>query len=96
MIHQDIKGLTQECDEVISKFMSLNIPITDTKGEHSLMVFILVRKGYTLEAQSPARSIKSCSIRLDDAFHMDELLQDLNTKCEDAIRSTPRYEVDNQ
>lgn len=92
MIHQDIKGLVKECDEVIAKFISINIPITDTQGEHSLAVFLLVRKGYVLTAQSSTSAIKSSSIQLDDAFHIDELLQDLYTECEESIGESKRYE----
>lgn len=92
MIHQDIKGLVIECDAVISKFKSLNIPITDTQNEHTLMVFILRRKGNTLEAYSPTKAVRSCDIQLDDVFHMDELLQELHSSCLNSIRESERYE----
>lgn len=93
MIHQDIRGLIEECDEVIAKSMSLNVPITDTENEHSLMVFILHRNGRRLCARSATRAIRCCAVELDAAFHMDELLQDLHTDCEQAINNSKRYEV---
>jgi len=93
MIHQTVKELAQECDEAIAKFKSFNIDITDTENEHSLMVFLLVRHGYTLRAVSSGRAIKSCTIKLDDCFHLDELLQDLHTLCENSINNSKRYTV---
>lgn len=96
MIHQDIKGLAKECDEVIAKFISFNIPISDTQDEHSLAVFMLVRKGYTLMAQTCTKAFKGATIRLDDAFHMDELLQDLHSECLNEIMKSERYEPKEQ
>jgi hypothetical protein len=93
MIHQNIKELAEECDEAITKFISLNIPITDTENKHSLMVFILIRKGYKLHAQSGTRMIRSCEAELDDCFHLDEIFQDLHAKCCEAINNSKRYEV---
>lgn len=93
MIHQTVKELAQECDEVIRRFISLNIPITDTENEHNLMVFLLIRKGYKLYAQSSTKMIRCCEIELDDCFHMDEILQELHTKCCEAINNSKRYEV---
>jgi len=93
MICQNMKELCEVCDKVISKFMSLNIPIEDTENEHSLMVFILERKGYKLKAYSSTRKIKSCIIDLDDCFSIDEILQDLHTMCEESIDQSKRYSV---
>jgi hypothetical protein len=93
MIHQNIKGLQEECDRYIDRAISLNIPITDTKNEHSLMVFILQREGRKFEAYSPSREIKSAKVTLDDCYHLDELLQDLYSKCLDNINNSKRYKV---
>ena len=90
-ICQNQKELAEVCDQVIAKFISLNIQITDTKKEHSLMVFMLERRGYTLHAKSCTRSIKSCQIDLDDVFTIDEHLQDLATDCDLAIMNSKRY-----
>ena len=93
MIHATLKDLAEECDEAIQKFISLNIPITDTEHKHTLMVFPLIRKGYKLYAQSGTRMIRCCEVVLDDCFHLDEILQELHTKCCEAINKTKRYEV---
>jgi len=93
MIHQTVKELAHECDGVINKFISFNIPITDTENEHSLMVFMLERKGYKLFAKSCTRAIKNCQIHLDDAFDIDELLQELHTLCQESIMNSKRYGI---
>ena len=93
MICQDIKELCGVCDKVILKFISFNIPIEDTENEHCLMIFMLERKGYKLKANSCTRKIKSCIIDLDDCFSIDEILQDLHTKCEESIEQSKRYSV---
>jgi len=94
VICQSRKELAGVCDDVINKFISFNIPITDTKGEHSLMVFMLERRGYTLWAKSCTRAIRHCSWKLDDAFDIDEILQELHTKCMEAIEASDRYSTD--
>jgi hypothetical protein len=91
MIYPNRKELAEEMDNVINKFMSLNIPIDDTKEEHSIMVFMLVRKGYTLHAKSPTRLIKGVSVPIDDVFCVDEHLQDLHTLAMQSIENSLRY-----
>ena len=54
---------------------------------------MLVRKGYTLHATSPTRLIKSVSVPIDDAFCVDEHLQELNTLAEESIDNSKRYNV---
>ena len=93
MIHQTRKEMAAECDEAISKFMSLNFDIEDTEGEHNKMVFILRRHGYTLEAYSPTKEIKSCKQFLDDCYHLDDILQELHTDCINAIGDSKRYSI---
>lgn len=93
MIHQNIKDLAEETDAVVNKFVSLNYKILDTEGAHTLMVFMLARKGYTLHAVSPTRSIASAQVALDDVFSLDEHLQDLSTLCEASINKSRRYAV---
>ena len=92
-ICQNKKELAEVCDEVIAKFISLNIKITDSKKEHTLMVFMFKRIGYKLHAKSCTRSVKSCVIDLDDTFTIDEHLQDLHSDCELAIMGSKRYIV---
>jgi hypothetical protein len=94
MIYQNKKELAKALDEVINKFISLNISITDTKNEHHLMVFMLERKGYKLRAVSPTRKVKSVSIDIDDIFGIDEHLQDLHTYASDSINQSKRYNID--
>jgi len=93
MICQNIKELAQQTDECIQKFISLNIPITDTEGQHSLMVFMLERVGYKLYAKSCTTLIKNCFVHLDDAFSLDEHLQDLHSLCCESIMNSKRYGV---
>jgi hypothetical protein len=92
-ICQNVKELSEVCDQVINKFISMNIRINDTEGKHSLMVFILERHGYKLKAKSCTKDIKSCDIQLDDAFTIDELLQELHTECVQNIENSERYSV---
>ena len=93
MIHQNRKDLAEELDTLIAKFISLSMDIADTKEEHSTTFFLLVRKGYTLHATSPTRLIKSVSVPIDDAFCVDEHLQELNTLAEESIDNSKRYNV---
>jgi hypothetical protein len=90
---QNQKELAGVCDQVIAKFTSLNFEITDSKKEHSLMLFMLVRIGYTLHAKSCTREIKNCKVLLDDVFTIDEILQDLHISCELEIMKSGRYIV---
>jgi hypothetical protein len=91
MVHQNIRDLAQEIDDVIAKYLSINYPITDTENQHSLMVFMLVRKGYTLRAMSPTRLIKSTQISIDDVYCVDEHLQQLDELCRNSISNSQRY-----
>jgi hypothetical protein len=93
MIHQNIKGLQEECDSYISRAVSLNIPITDTENKHSLTVFILQRAFRKFVAYSPTKEIKSAKVTLDDCYCLDELLQDLYSKCLENINNSKRYKV---
>ena len=91
MLYQNRKELAEELDNVIAEFMSLTMDIEDTEEEHDTAFFLLVRKGYTLHAQSPTRTIKSVSIPIDDTFCVDEHLQDIHTLAQDSIRDSKRY-----
>jgi len=92
-ICQNVKELAEVCDEVIAKFISLNIQINDTEKKHSLMVFMLDRRGYKLLAKSCTSDIKHCEVDIDDAFTVDELLQELHTLCQQNIDNSKRYSV---
>jgi hypothetical protein len=93
MIYQNKRELAVAMDDVISKFMSLNLDITDTENEHSLFVFTLERKGYQLRALSPTRLVKNASIPMEDCFSIDEHLQDLHEYCCLRINKSKRYKV---
>jgi hypothetical protein len=93
MIHPDMKSLKTEIDKVIAKFISLNINIADTKNEHKLMVFMLEREGNKFFAKSCTRAIRHCKVDIDDTFSVDELLQELHTKCQESINNSKRYTV---
>jgi hypothetical protein len=91
MIYENIRELSKAIDDVIANYLSINYPITDTENQHSLMVFMLVRKGYTLKAVSPTKLIKSTQISVDDIFCVDEHLQQLDELCRNSIRNSQRY-----
>lgn len=90
-MYQDLKEMSVHCDEIIAEFISLNVELASNVHGHTQALFMLQRHGYTLKAITCTKAFKGSSIRLDDCFSMDEILQDLHSELVNNVNDSKEY-----
>jgi hypothetical protein len=87
------KELAQNIDEIINKHISMNVMLKDPKNEHKMAIFMMVREGYKLIGRTCTKDFKTVQVDIDDAFCVDEILQELHTECQNSINNSERYQT---